>query len=935
VVYLALAAAVVAWTGGWASGGLTLDGPGVSMWLGVLLRHWDAGHGIPDWIPDMWAGAPMWDLVSSFHLVVLLPLARLVGPDAAVKLAVVGAQVMAAWGAFVLARSLWSETWPAAVAGLIYGLHPFFASHGALSGHQPGVWVFAVIPWVVWSLQRGLRRQGARYVGLAGALVGFAIIEQAEIAYPLLLICAFICALEVARARRESGPDGIPGVLFRAGVVVAIGLGLAAHWLLPFLTVGDSFVLMPPEDVKSGLDIFSGGLARNPGAFLSRAAPMTQGMDFQTFVESATPLGGAAASGFYLSWVCVILTLVTILRLARRSDEDGTLSAILLASAVGIWLTMGTIPLAEGGLADGGRVLGLAAIGILGGLLAGTFLRRLDLGRRSAGIGALLAVVLFAVPYVAPILALQRVIPLLADLRFPRFYPIAALAVALGATYPLLLVQRWAVQRKPKLAPLLTASLCLAAAAAFLVDIAPYRTYYQQDPIDGSELYEAVARKLGETGPDLRVTSPFYGDPRPVANLLSAGAEISVGWPQPQATPNMWRLTAEPMAASPLGFRNAALGLSATSFLATEQITDKDEGPRRVIGADMEPNPAVLPLVRAYEHVLVVPDGNVTPELATALAGRYVGVAKGGADLAEALGPGATAVATTRPCQSPASSAGDRWVAVEVATACAMHVWVGERGGNSDVDLGDLGVGAVFTSELRDLQGISVWLDGEVGATELVLREVADDGTFGGELLRTRASGLDENGMAQFAFDPRPDSAGRRYLFVLTCRSCGEGELKMHTTSSPRGAANLVIDNRLDREQAAAFSVVYDRRPTVDPPATTLQATRPEPGRWKVQVAGPRPSLLVVAESYFPGWKAKVDGREVRVVEADGAFLGVPVGPGAHQVELSYHRPAVAGIGRFITFVALLGSVALMLMPGQPGGRRRRRPSRPGPRPPA
>jgi hypothetical protein len=202
-------------------------------------------------------------------------------------------------------------------------------------------------------------------------------------------------------------------------------------------------------------------------------------------------------------------------------------------------------------------------------------------------------------------------------------------------------------------------------------------------------------------------------------------------------------------------------------------------------------------------------------------------------------------------------------------------------------------------------------------------------------LLRTRASGLDENGMAQFAFDPRPDSAGRRYLFVLTCRSCGEGELKMHTTSSPRGAANLVIDNRLDREQAAAFSVVYDRRPTVDPPATTLQATRPGPGRWKVQVAGPRPSLLVVAESYFPGWKAKVDGREVRVVEADGAFLGVPVGPGAHQVELSYHRPAVAGIGRFITFVALLGSVALMLMPGQPGGRRRRRPSRAGPRPPA
>jgi len=930
-VYITLALAVVAWTGGWASGGLTLDGPGVAMWLRLLLRYWNAGDGIPAWIPDMWAGAPMWELVSAFHLVVLLPLARLVGPEGAVKLAVVGAQVVAAWGAFVLARSLWSETWPAAVAGLIYALHPFFASHGALSGHQPGVWVFAAMPWLVWSLQRGLRRKGARYVGLAGMLVGFAVIEQAEIAYSLMLPCAFILLLEVARARRRSGPDGIPAVLFRAGVVVAVGLGLAAHWLLPFLSVGRSFVLMPPEDVRAGLDIFSAGLARNPVAFLSRAAPLTQGLDFQTFVESAMPLRGVAASGFYLSWVCVVLTLVSIFWLARRSDEDGTLTAILLASGVGIWLTMGTVPLAQGGLADLRGVVGLAAIGMVGGLLAGTFLRRLDLGRWSSAIAVVLAGALFAVPYFAPILALQRVVPMLADLRFPRFYPIAALAVALGATYPLLLVQRWAVQRKPELAPLLTASLCLAVAAAFIVDVAPYRTYYQQVPIDGRELYEAVAQKLGATGPDLRVTTPFYGDPRPVANLLSAGAAVSVGWPQPQATPNIWRLTAEAMAAAPPGFRNAALGLSATSFVATEQTTDPDEGPVQVIEADLEPNPAVLPLVRAYEQVLVVPDGDLTPELATALAGRYVGVAKGGADLAEALGPGAIALATTRPCRSPPSSSGDGWIAAEVATACSMHVWVGAREGLSDVDVGNLGVGGVFTSQLRGLQGISVWLDGGAGATELVLREVADDGTFGGEVLRTRASGLDENGMAQFSFDPRPDSDGRRYLFVLTCRSCGKDELKMRTTSSPRGEPNLVVGDRLEGEQSAAFSLRYDRRPAVEPPAVALRATRPGPGRWKVEVAGPRPSLLVVAESYFPGWKAEVDGREARVVEADGAFLGVPVGPGTHQVELRYHRPAVVGLGRLITCLTLLVSLALMLMPGQPGGRRRRRASPAGP----
>jgi hypothetical protein len=902
------------------------------MWLRLLLHYQDAGQGIPSWIPDMWAGAPMWELVSSFHLTVLLPLARLVGADTAVKLAVVAGQVAGAWGAYVLARSMWSRPWPAMVAGLIYGLHPFFASHGALSGHQPGVWVFATIPWLVWSLQRGLRRNGARFVALAGLLAGFAVIEQAEYAYSLVLLCGFLLALETARARRQSGPDGIPGVFFRAGAVVAIALGVAAHWLLPFMTVGKSFVLMPPEDVRSGLEIFSGGLARNPGAFLTRAEPVSRTVDFQRFVEQAVPLRGPLASGFYVSWVCLIMTLFSIFWLARRADEeDGTLSVILMAAAIGIWLTMGAVPLAEGGLANHNHVVGLAIVGIIGGVLAGTFLRHLDLGRRSDAIGVVVAGLLFAVPYFAPILALQRMIPLLESLRFPRFYPIAALALALGATYPLVLAQRWAARRSPNLTPLFTAALCLAVIAAFMVDIFPYRSYYQQAPIEGRDAYTTLTQKLTATGPDARIATSFYGDPRPVGAILSAGAASSVGWPQPQATRNMWRLTAEVLAASPPGFRNAALGLSSTSYVASELLSDPGPTTRQVTGVALEPNPSVLPLVRAYEKTLVVGDDDLTPELATALAGRYVGVVRGGPDLAKTLGPGASVLAGSRPCAGPPDPGADRLIAAEVAMACSMHEWVGVREGFGEVGLGDVGTGAVFTSPISDLQGISVWLDGGADATELALREVADDGTFGPELLRARAAGIDDNGMARFAFDPRPDSAGRRYLFLLTCPGCGDDAPTMRINGAPRSKPNLVIDDRLDTERSADFSLLYERRPAAEPPDVTLQATRPAPGRWKVESSGTAPSVLVVAESYFPGWTAKVDGKEVPVIEADGAFLGVPVGSGTHSVELAYHRPATARAGRWITGFTLLGSLVLMLTPGQPGRRRRRRSARPRP----
>ena len=180
-----LALVVLAFTGGWSDGELTLDGQGISLWVRMLLDHWRAGDGIPSWLPEMWAGTPAWDLFPAFHLVILVPIAAVVGSDDAVKFGILAAQIAGAWGAFVLARSLWDRAWPAVAAGALYGLHPIFASHGALTGLEPTVWVFAATPWLVWSLRLALRGRGSRYVAMAGLLVAFAVLQQAEQAYSL------------------------------------------------------------------------------------------------------------------------------------------------------------------------------------------------------------------------------------------------------------------------------------------------------------------------------------------------------------------------------------------------------------------------------------------------------------------------------------------------------------------------------------------------------------------------------------------------------------------------------------------------------------------------------------------------------------------------------------------------------------------------------
>ncbi|HEY1251383.1 MAG TPA: YfhO family protein [Thermoanaerobaculia bacterium] len=78
------------------------------------------------------------------------------------------------------------------------------------------------------------------------------------------------------------------------------------------------------------------------------------------------------------------------------------------------------------------------------------------------------------------------------------------------------------------------------------------------------------------------------------------------------------------------------------------------------------------------------------------------------------------------------------------------------------------------------------------------------------------------------------------------------------------------------------------------------------------------PSILVVSQMHYPGWKAVVDGRDAPLLRADYTLVGVALAPGVHDVRLVY-RPESFRIGAAISAVALL--VAL----GASASRRRER----------
>jgi hypothetical protein len=92
--------------------------------------------------------------------------------------------------------------------------------------------------------------------------------------------------------------------------------------------------------------------------------------------------------------------------------------------------------------------------------------------------------------------------------------------------------------------------------------------------------------------------------------------------------------------------------------------------------------------------------------------------------------------------------------------------------------------------------------------------------------------------------------------------------------------------------------------------AATIESYTPE--RVVVQATAERPGLLVLTDLYHPGWRARVDGVETPVWRADYFFRGVPLAPGAHEVELVFD-PLSVRLGRVVSLLTLVALVGIAL----------------------
>jgi len=130
------------------------------------------------------------------------------------------------------------------------------------------------------------------------------------------------------------------------------------------------------------------------------------------------------------------------------------------------------------------------------------------------------------------------------------------------------------------------------------------------------------------------------------------------------------------------------------------------------------------------------------------------------------------------------------------------------------------------------------------------------------------------------------------------------------TVPDAETSLRTLIDEKFDARRAAiVIAEGQTGLPSFDPAVTdsggTCSIITDRLNDVEIEVNTPRPGMLVLNDSWDAGWKARIDGIEQPVLQANYAFRGVVVPAGNHRVTFLY-RPRLLLIGIYISVATML-----------------------------
>jgi len=176
---------------------------------------------------------------------------------------------------------------------------------------------------------------------------------------------------------------------------------------------------------------------------------------------------------------------------------------------------------------------------------------------------------------------------------------------------------------------------------------------------------------------------------------------------------------------------------------------------------------------------------------------------------------------------------------------------------------------------------------------------------------------LAESGSALPGFLPVTGFAVAGHRLVLHEALAFSPELRwasrVHERTSLSGALELA---RSDLFRPATDVVLPGKRDGAPNPAgasAQMRVEALEPDRAQVDVAAPSAGHVVWSRTFFPNWKATIDGTPTRVLLANGRDVAIAVPAGRHRIEIDWSGRAFRA-GVFVQLAAVLAILAITVV---------------------
>lgn len=137
----------------------------------------------------------------------------------------------------------------------------------------------------------------------------------------------------------------------------------------------------------------------------------------------------------------------------------------------------------------------------------------------------------------------------------------------------------------------------------------------------------------------------------------------------------------------------------------------------------------------------------------------------------------------------------------------------------------------------------------------------------------------------------------------------------LRVEKDPQRIVDFILNEQIDLTQEAIVGEMPDGVSSHTGPTRTNVVIRGYfPTRIELEVVSSDSGMVVISDTYFPGWVARVDGELTKIYRTNYALRGIPVSGGKHSIQLTYEpisfrisvAGTVSGIGLSVVVVLFL-----------------------------